>query len=132
HLEPIAELAHDLPEPEPPERGLGADQFEVAHPRRVLYVGPVKRPTLSAALALAAWLAPAAAVAEPLPRLRPGAEAWAESGLGGVRGITIGPIESLRHPDKGYGTEASARSIDEAARMGATWVSFTVFGRTWD
>ncbi len=77
---------------------------------------------------------------EPLPALDPEpatgasarAEAWAESGRGGIRGITVGPIESLRHPGVGYGSPAYVRTVDEAARMGATWVSLTPFGRTWD
>jgi len=82
------------------------------------------------ALPIALLLAtpPAAAGA----RLPPGAESWAELGVGGVRGITIGPIESLRHPGKGYGSEASARAMDEAVQLGATWVSVTPFGRVWD
>lgn len=95
---------------------------------------PVRAPLATFALAasLTALAAPSPAHAEILPRLRPGPEAWADSGLGGIRGITIGPIENSRHPDKGYGTAASARAIDESARMGATWVSLTPFGRTWD
>jgi hypothetical protein len=66
------------------------------------------------------------------PALPPRASAWHESGLGTVRGVTVGPIESALHPDRGYGSDACARSIDEARRMGATWVSFTPFGRVWD
>lgn len=58
------------------------------------------------------------------------ADTWA--GRGGVRGLTIGPIESLRHPGVGYGSPAFERTLDEAVRMGATWVSLTPFGRTWD
>lgn len=46
--------------------------------------------------------------------------------------MTIGPIESLRHPDKGYGTRASAQAMVEAQKIGATWVSLTPFGRVWD
>jgi len=65
-----------------------------------------------------------------LSALGPGADAWV--GMGGVRGITVGPIESLRHKGKGYGTAASGRAMDEARAMGATWVSLTPFGRTWD
>ena len=66
------------------------------------------------------------------PRLSPGATAWRDSGREGVRGLTIGPIESSLHAGKGYGTEACARTMDQARRMGATWVSLTPFGRTWD
>ena len=68
----------------------------------------------------------------PAPGSLRGADAWAERSLGGIRGVTIGPIESLRHAGRGYGTEASARAMDEAVRMGATWVSLTPFGRVWD
>jgi hypothetical protein len=85
-----------------------------------------------AALVISTALAPDLAHAEARRSLRPGAEAWAESERGGIRGLTIGPIENLRHADRGYGTEASGRAMDEAARMGATWVSLTPFGRTWD
>jgi hypothetical protein len=46
--------------------------------------------------------------------------------------MTIGPIESSLHPDKGYGTEAYGRTLDEQLRWGATWVSLTPFGRTYD
>ena len=60
------------------------------------------------------------------------AEAWLERGEGGIRGITVGPIESLRHPGVGYGSPAYERTLDEAARIGATWVSLTPFGRAWD
>lgn len=58
-----------------------------------------------------------------------GAEAWSRRAAGGVRGLTVGPIESLRHPGRGYGSEAYGRALDEAVEMGATWVSLTPFGR---
>jgi hypothetical protein len=101
------------------------------------------RPRLLTACTLAACVAalssPASASASsPSPAraapraLPPGPEAWADLGLGGIRGVTIGPIESLRHPNKGYGTEACGRALDEARAMGATWVSLTPFGRVWD
>lgn len=61
-----------------------------------------------------------------------GAEAWRDSGRGGVRGITIGPIESTLHPGKGYGTDTFVRSLDACRRLGANWVSLTPFGRVWD
>ena len=64
--------------------------------------------------------------------LPPRATGWQESGLGAVRGVTIGPIESALHPDKGYGSPACAESLSEARRMGANWVSLTPFGRVWD
>jgi hypothetical protein len=50
-------------------------------------------------------------------------------GLGTMRGITIGPIESALHPNKGYGSPAFERALVEARRLGATWVSLTPFGR---
>ncbi len=90
------------------------------------------RKALAPALALALGLSISPARAEPLAPLRPGPDAWAESLVGGVRGVTIGPIENARHPGKGYGSPASARAIDESARMGATWVSLTPFGRVMD
>lgn len=70
-----------------------------------------------------------ARTAAPLPR---SATAWRDSGRGGIRGLTVGPIESSLHPAKGYGSEACARTMDEARRLGATWISLTPFGRTWD
>jgi hypothetical protein len=71
------------------------------------------------------------APADDAPPLAVGADAWLSRG-GGIRGITIGPIENLRHPGVGYGSRAYERTVDEAARMGATWVSLTPFGRVWD
>jgi hypothetical protein len=58
--------------------------------------------------------------------------AWRDAGLRGIRGITIGPIESSLHPGKGYGTDVFARSLDTCRGLGANWVSLTPFGRTWD
>jgi len=49
-----------------------------------------------------------------------------------VRGVTVGPIESAVHPGKGYGSPASARTMDELSRIGATWVSLTPYGRVFD
>lgn len=48
------------------------------------------------------------------------------------RGITVGPIESALHPDRGYGSAAFERTLDETKRLGATWVSLTPFGRVAD
>jgi hypothetical protein len=49
-----------------------------------------------------------------------------------MRGVTIGPIESALHPGRGYGSAAFERGLDEAVRLGATWISLTPFGRAWD
>jgi hypothetical protein len=65
----------------------------------------------------------------PLP---PGPEAWADAGIGAVRGITVGPIENALHPGVGYATVAGKRALQEARHMGATWVALTPFGRVWD
>jgi hypothetical protein len=51
---------------------------------------------------------------------------------GAIRGATIGPIESSLHPHKGYGSEPYGRTLDELGRWGASWVSLTPFGRTYD
>jgi hypothetical protein len=62
----------------------------------------------------------------------PDASSWADQARGGIRGITIGPIESLRHAGKGYGSPACAKAMNEARAIGATWISLTPFGRVWD
>ncbi len=86
-------------------------------------------------LAAAIGVAPSSLQASPRVEraaLPPRATGWQESGFGAVRGVTIGPIESALHPNKGYGSEAYQRTLSEARRMGATWVSLTPFGRVWD
>ncbi len=102
----------------------------------------------SAILAAVGLLATPAARAEPA---RPAAEApppltsdqafrgsltlpfeRAELGEAAIRGVTIGPIESALHPERGYGSAAFERGLDEAVRLGATWISLTPFGRAWD
>ena len=70
--------------------------------------------------------------ASPLPALPPGARGWQQAALGGVRGITVGPIESVAHPTAGYGTAAGYAALREARAMGANWVALTPFGRVWD
>jgi hypothetical protein len=90
-------------------------------------------PLVCAALAFGLGLAPAVpARAESRIELSSGAAAWRDSGVGAVRGITVGPIESALHPGKGYGSAACARTMNEARRLGATWVSLTPFGRVYD
>lgn len=60
-----------------------------------------------------------------------GVTAWRDDGLSAVRGATVGPIESSQHPDRGYGTAASAACLDELVALGVNWVSVTPFGRQW-
>lgn len=84
----------------------------------------------SLALVLAALLASPAAHA--WHRLPPGKEGWRIAGYEGVRGITVGPIESSLFPGRGYGTESSAALLDFLARQGVNWISITPFGRIWD
>lgn len=64
-------------------------------------------------------------------RLPPGRTGFRDAGLGGIRGVTVGPIESSEWPGRGYGTPYSEALLDELARMGVTWVSVTPFGRIW-
>jgi hypothetical protein len=60
-----------------------------------------------------------------------GTTSWADTQDGGIRGITVGPIESSQWPNRGYGSQASAALLDELVRMGTTWISITPFGRVW-
>lgn len=83
------------------------------------------------ALTLFSALAPPFERGRDLP-LALGASSWSEEALGAVRGITVGPIESTVHPGVGYGTDAGRAALEEARRMGATWVALTPFGRVWD
>jgi hypothetical protein len=64
-------------------------------------------------------------------RLALGERAW-QAREAAIRGVTIGPIESALHPDRGYGSAAYQRTLGEALRLGANWVSLTPFGRMWD
>jgi hypothetical protein len=75
------------------------------------------------------WLLTAQAQAYDV--LPPGALGFHESGLGAVRGITVGPIESSQLRGRGYGTTTSEVLLDELVRLGATWISITPFGRIW-
>jgi hypothetical protein len=74
----------------------------------------------------------ALAVAAQLALTAPGADAWKRAELGGIRGITVGPIENGYHPGVGYGSAAYGRTLGEARAMGATWVAVTPFGRVAD
>jgi len=70
--------------------------------------------------------------ASPSATLPPRASAWSESALGTIRGVTIGPIESALHPQRGYGSEPFERTLLEAKRLGSNWVSLTPFARVHD
>ncbi|HYO94698.1 MAG TPA: hypothetical protein VER33_09290 [Polyangiaceae bacterium] len=93
---------------------------------------------LGALLFFATWSLGSARSAPALagkatPRaLGSGERAWQESGLGAVRGVTLGPIESALHPGKGYGSPAYERMLAECVALGASWVSLTPFGRVAD
>ena len=65
-------------------------------------------------------------------RLSLGSDAWQRTGYGAIRGVTIGPIESALHPNKGYSSPAYERTLGEVARLGGNWVSLTPFARVWD
>lgn len=74
----------------------------------------------------------ALAVALKLAIACPSADAWKRAEVGGVRGVTIGPIENGYHPGLGYGSPAYDRALTEALSMGATWITLTPFGRVAD
>lgn len=73
---------------------------------------------------LLACLVPSAASA--WHELAPGEDAWVGRG---IRGATIGPIESSLFPGRGYGSASSAALLDHLARQGVDWISITPFGR---
>lgn len=74
----------------------------------------------------------ALSIAAQLAVAMPGGDAWKRAEIGGVRGVTIGPIENGYHPQMGYGSPAYDRTLVEARAMGATWISLTPFGRVAD
>jgi hypothetical protein len=67
-----------------------------------------------------------------LPSELGGEHAFRDNARRALRGVTVGPIESALHPDRGYGSAAFERTLVEAQNMGATWVSLTPFGRVLD
>ena len=84
-------------------------------------------------LVIALWLgACPVALAQPNGGRLPGGRfGFRDAGLDGIRGVTVGPIESSQWPGRGYGTAYSAALLDELVRMGVNWVSITPFGRIW-
>lgn len=85
---------------------------------------------LAALLVATAIATPAIARADW--HLAPGPNGFRDAAVAPLRGLTIGPIENSRHPNRGYGSEAFRRALVESKRMGATWVSLTPFGRVQD
>lgn len=81
-------------------------------------------------LALLATTLAFAGVARAWHVLPPGAEGW--RGRDAIRGMTVGPIESIQQPGRGYGTASSGPLLDHVRAMGANWISLTPFGRVWD
>jgi len=63
--------------------------------------------------------------------LGPGPTGWREAGWPGIRGLTVGPVESTREPPRGYGSPAAGVTLDALVALGANWVSLTPFGRLW-
>lgn len=80
------------------------------------------------------WIgaAPLVAAAQSGTTLAFGAEGWGRSGLAGMRGVTVGPIESSQQAGKGYGTAYSEVLLDELQRLGVNWIVVTPYGRMWD
>jgi hypothetical protein len=70
--------------------------------------------------------------ASPICLERGAPDAWLRSGLLGIRGVTIGPIENGYHPGRGYGSPAYDRMLVETRAMGGSWVAITPFGRVAD
>lgn len=64
-------------------------------------------------------------------RLPAGPLGLRHAGHEGIRGVTVGPIESRQQPGRGYGTAASRVLNKELRELGANWVSITPFGRIW-
>ncbi len=85
--------------------------------------------SLALFLLLASLAAPSVGAAQR--RLPHGALGWRDSGAFGIRGVTIGPIESSQQPGRGYGTDESDALLGELVRLGVNWVSITPFGRLW-
>jgi hypothetical protein len=51
---------------------------------------------------------------------------------GGIRGVTVGPIENALHAEHGYGSASCAATMQQVAALGGNWVSLTPFGRVWN
>ena len=82
--------------------------------------------------ALLVLVSAVSAQAQPMAGELPlGPNAWATAELEGIRGVTVGPIESIQQEGRGYGTRYSAELLDHLVERGANWISITPFGRIW-
>src|SRR5512139_2727948 len=93
----------------------------------------MRTPLPGATIALAAacfCVGPLATHASP-SLLPPSPTAWRDAGWSGIRGVTVGPIESSQQPGRGYGSPYTAELLDHLQGMGVTWISVTPFGRIW-
>lgn len=95
--------------------------------RSARYLAPV-RPVV---VPLLVCLLLSASPARAWHRLAPGPEGWSETFEEGIRGVTIGPIESSQQRGRGYGTPYTEALLDHLASMGVNWISITPFGRIW-
>lgn len=59
-------------------------------------------------------------------------DAWSLVDMEGIRGVTVGPIESSLQTDQGYGSPSSLLLLDHLKEMHTNWISITPFGRIWD
>lgn len=89
----------------------------------------MRGPTLASLLACAILFG--APTAHAWHRMAPGPNGFRETFGEGIRGVTVGPIESSQQPGRGYGTEYTERLLDHLAGMGVNWISITPFGRIW-
>ncbi len=90
------------------------------------------RSGLAGSVAVAALAFAGVAHAQPMANELPlGPNGWAMAELEGIRGVTVGPIESSQQPGRGYGTEYSAALLDHLVAKGTNWISITPFGRIW-
>lgn len=90
------------------------------------------RSGFAGAVAVAALAFAGVAHAQPMANELPlGPNGWAIAELEGIRGVTVGPIESSQQPGRGYGTEYSAALLDHLVAKGTNWISITPFGRIW-
>jgi hypothetical protein len=107
-------LVRANPREETPELNGGAPQIQAITPMIPGVMPPVRQlglpppvvgaPPAPAAIAVDVSMVPIAPAPFARPAIGYGATSWRDSGLGPMRGATLGPIESSQHPGVGYGT----------------------------